>query len=172
MTFQPNYTISNRLLGNITRIHTLSAQLNSRRFPHVVLLEFERAARAVSAHASTSIEGNPLPLTEVKKILKSHPSHVRDSEKEVLNYNAALETLNKRLGEGNAGLSLDLVLDIQKQVTEELLPESQSGHIRDVPVVVNDPRTGNVVYMPPDAKDVSPLLDELLAYLADNQGEV
>jgi hypothetical protein len=57
MTFVPKYTISDRLLSNIARIHTLAAQLNSRRFRHVVLLEFERIARAVSAHASTSIEG-------------------------------------------------------------------------------------------------------------------
>ena len=174
MRFTPKYTITNRLLTNIARIHTLAAQMNSHRFPHVVLLEFERTARAVSAHASTSIEGNPLPLTEVKKILKHHPQHIRDSEKEVLNYNTALEMLNKQLEaqKGNVTLSLELILQIQKQVTEGLLPTSQSGHIRVEPVVVNDPRTGNVVYLPPDAKDVPPLLEELLSYIASSQGEI
>lgn len=172
MTFTPRYTISNHLLSNIARIHTLAAQMNSRRFPHVVLLEFEKTARAVSAHASTSIEGNPLPLTEVKKILKSQPQHLRDSEKEVLNYNAALGMLNTLLESKKGGLSLDLISTIQKQVTKGLLPQSQSGHIRNVPVVVNDPRTGNVVYIPPDAKDVSILLDELLTYLVANHDEV
>src|SRR6266700_5127835 len=107
MTFVPKYTISNRLLSNIARIHTLAAQLNSRRFPHVVLLEFERTARAVSAHASTSIEGNPLPLTEVKNILKRQPGHIRDSELEVLNYNRALEVLNTHLEKHSGDLTLD-----------------------------------------------------------------
>ncbi len=172
MAFNPKYTISNRLLGNIARIHSLATQLNSRRFPYVVLLEFERTARAVSAHASTSIEGNPLPLTEVKKILKSQPQHIRDSEKEVLNYNGALEMLHQYLGDSGGKLSRALILRIQKQVTNQLLPTSQSGHLRQTPVVVNDPRSGRVVYVPPDFKEVPSLLDELLGYVTTNQGIV
>ena len=88
--FQPNYAITDKLLANIKRITSLINDLNNRRFPEVVLAEFEKAARAISTYASASIEGNPLPLTEVKKILKSKPAHIRDSEKEVLNYNQAL----------------------------------------------------------------------------------
>ena len=74
--FQPRYAITDRLLSNIKRVNSLVNELNNRRFPHVVLVELERTARAVSAYASTSIEGNPLPLTEVKKILKSKPAHI------------------------------------------------------------------------------------------------
>jgi len=172
MIFEPRYTISNRLLSNITRIHTLASQLNSRPFPHVVLFEFERTARAVSAHASTSIEGNPLPLTEVKRLLKQHPSYIRDSEQEVLNYNAALEMLDAYLKKDGGVLTLELILRIQEQVVDKLLPASQSGHLREEPVVVNDPRTGQVVYLPPDTRDVSVFLKELLAYIDQHQGEV
>jgi len=172
MAFEPTYTITNQLLANITRIHTLVAQMRERRFPNVVLLEFERTARAVSAYASTSIEGNPLPLTEVKKILKHHPDHVRDSEREVLNYNAALEMLNAALEHGDYLLTRERILHIQKQVTDKLLPPYQSGYLRTEPVVVNDPRAGKVVYLPPDAKDVQPLLDALLAYVMSEQGTV
>src|SRR3989304_4879869 len=95
--FTPIYTITNNLLENIKRVNQLINELNSRRFPNVVLVEFEKTALAVSSYASTSIEGNPLPLTEVKKILKSRPVNIRDSEKEVLNYNQALQKLKKML---------------------------------------------------------------------------
>jgi len=88
--FTPKYTITDRLLSNIKRISTIVNNLNSRRFPNVILANLERIAREVSSYASTSIEGNPLPLTEVKKILKATPAHIRESEKEVLNYNQAL----------------------------------------------------------------------------------
>src|SRR3989344_1659289 len=125
--FQPKYQITNRLLANIKRINSLVSELNNRRFPHVVLVEFEKTASAVSTYASTSIEGNPLPLTEVKKILKSKPIHIRESEKEVLNYNRALQHLNEQLKEYNVKLSLDLILNIQKQVTADLLPSVDSG---------------------------------------------
>mgnify|MGYP001617916980 CR=1 FL=1 len=99
MSFLPKYTITDGLLANIKRINALVNDLNNRRFPRVVLVEFEKTARAVSAYASTSIEGNPLPLTEVKKILKSAPIHIRDSEKEILNYNLVLQDLDKKLKE-------------------------------------------------------------------------
>lgn len=181
--FYPKYTITDNLLAKIKRINDLINQLNNQRFPHVVLVEFEKVARAVSTYASTSIEGNPLPLTEVKKILKSKPNHLRDSEKEVLNYNQALQELNellrtssalqnKKLGEGKVKLSLDLILKIQKQITEGLLPKFESGKLREKPVVVNDPRTRKVIYLPPDAKDVRKLIDDLLNFISSNRDKI
>jgi Fic family protein len=167
--FQPRYTITDRLLANITRINSQVVGLNNRRFPHVVLLELERNAREVSSFASTSIEGNPLPLTEVKKILKSKPSHMRDSEKEVLNYNQALQDLNKMLDKGEVKPSLKLILDIQRQITDGLLPKFESGHLREKAVVVNDPRTGQAVYLPPEINEVKPLMEDLVAFTTDNK---
>jgi Fic family protein len=120
--FQPKYQITDQLLANIKRISQIINDLNNKRFPNIVLLELERTAREISSFASTSIEGNPLPLTEVKKILKSAPSNLRNSEREVLNYNKSLQKLNKRLEQGKVRLSLDFILNIQKQVTEGLLP--------------------------------------------------
>lgn len=163
--FVPNYRITDKLLANITRINTLVRDMNDRRFPRIVLAEFERTARAVSTHASTSIEGNPLPLTEVKRVLKSKPENIRDSEKEVLNYNQALELLNQQLQTNTLTLSLSLILSTHKQVTEGLLPSFESGKLRRKPVVVNDPRSGKVVYLPPDHERVYDLLDELTSFV-------
>jgi Fic family protein len=171
MSFTPKYTITERLLANIKRITSLVAELNNRRFPNIILLEMERTAREVSSFSSTSIEGNPLPLTEVKKILKSKPANIRDSEKEVINYNQALQDLNLKLKEGKAKVSLPLILTIQKQVIEELLPEFDVG-LRQKPVVVNDPRSGQVVYLPPDVKDVAVMLDDLVAFVRSNSSKI
>lgn len=65
--FSPQYTITHQLLANIKHINSLISALNHRHFPGLVLVELEKTAREVSSFASTSIEGNPLPLTEVKK---------------------------------------------------------------------------------------------------------
>lgn len=163
--FNPKYSITERLLANIKRINSIIYELNDRRFPKVVLVELERVARAISAHASTSIEGNRLPLTEVKKILKSAPEHVRDSEKEVLNYNKALEDLSDVFTKNETKLTLSFILSIQGQVTKGLLSETDSGELRQRPVVVNDPRIGQVVYLPPDVKDVETLVNDLLNFV-------
>lgn len=164
--FQPKYTITDRLLANIKHINALVNELNNRRFPDVVLLKLERSAREVSSYASTSIEGNPLPLTEVKKILKFKPAHIRDSEKEVLNYNQALKVLNRQLEKNKVTLSLELILKIQKQVTEGLLPKFESGNLRKKGVSVSDPLTGQTVYLPPDTYDVKPLMEDLVEFVS------
>ena len=170
--FNPRYTITDNLLANIKRVYTLVNELNNRRFPHVVLVELEKTARAVSTYASTSIEGNPLPLTEVKKILKSKPAHIGDSEKEVLNYNKALQDLNEKLEKAQVKLSLDLILKIQKKVTDGLLHKFESGKLREKPVVVNDPRTRKVIYLPPDAKDVSKLMGDLIGFVNSSRDKI
>ena len=170
--FKPQYAITDLLLANIKRINALITELNNNRFPKVILLELERSAREVSTYASTSIEGNPLPLTEVKKILKTKPVHIRDSEKEVLNYNQALQDLNRQLKEGTVKLSLNLILKIQKQVILDLLPKFETGHLREKPVVVNDPRTGRPVYLPPDVKDVKPLMEDLVEFANSNRQNI
>jgi Fic family protein len=170
--FVPRYVITDQLLANITRINSLVRDLNDRRFPTVVLMEFEKVAREVSTFASTSIEGNILPLTEVKKVLKSKPENIRDSEKEVLNYNQALVSLNKLLTRETAELSLSLILDIHRQITEGLLPEYESGRLRQSSVVVNDPRTGQVVYLPPEVEKVEDLMSDLVTFVNANSHKI
>lgn len=172
--FSPKYTITGKLLSNIKHINTLVLELNNRRFSEVVLFEFEKAAREVSAYASTSIEGNPLPLTEVKKILKSRPAYIRDSEKEVFNYNEALEYLNKKLEkEERLSPSLELILEIHKIVMMGLLPQQQDiGALRKKPVFVNDPKTGKIVYLPPDVNEVESLMSDLVEFVNQQNKEI
>jgi len=170
--FIPPYTVSPRLLANIKRVAQLVVDLNNKHFPQVVLLDFERRARAISAHSSTSIEGNPLPLTEVKRIMKHAPEHMRDSEREVLNYNVALEHLNKLTKNVGQTLDLKLVLKIQKIVTANLINKSRSGRIRREPVFVNNPLTRKPIYFPPDHGDALDLMHELFEYVTENKNKI
>ncbi|MBI5151097.1 MAG: Fic family protein [Candidatus Pacebacteria bacterium] len=170
--FTPQYTITNHLLSNIIRIHGLVKDLNDRRFAKVVFVEFEKIAREVSSYASTSIEGNPLSLTEVKRVLKSKPEHIRDSEKEVLNYNQALEHLNQLLQSEKLELSLKLILNIHKHITRGLLLRDESGRLRKNHVVVHDPRTGEIVYLPPDVNQVRGLVNDLIAFVQKNSKKI
>lgn len=166
--FSPKYTVTNKLLGNIKRIAEIVTELNSRSFSNVVLVEMQKRAREISAYSSTSIEGNPLPLTDVKRILKNRPENIRDSEREVLNYNKALVELDELIKKDGVPFNLDLLLQIQKTITDGLIAEHRSGHIRREPVFVNDPRKRQTVYFPPDHGEVIPLLNELFEFLEKN----
>lgn len=170
--FTPKYEITHALLENIKRIYSLTQALNQRRFPQTVLVELQKDAEAVSSFASTSIEGNPLPLTDVKRILKNKPQNIRDSEREVLNYNEILKEINGKLEKAPLPITLPLILQIHKKVTHKLLPAFQSGKLRLDPVFVNDPRAGKTVYWPPDAKDVPFLVKDLILFVETNKSKI
>lgn len=170
--FRPKYTITNRLLGNIKRIAEIVVDINNRNFSKVVLVELENRAREISAFSSTSIEGNPLPLTDVKRILKTRPENIRDSEKEILNYNQALVELGDLLKLKKLSFDTSLIKKTQKIVTNGLMEKYRCGHIRKEPVFVNDPKKRKTIYWPPDHDEVSLLLNELTDYLEKNSGAV
>lgn len=163
--FIPKYTITEVILSRLRCISEEMANLRSVEMPDVVFAKLERDARERSSWSSTSIEGNPLPLADVKKLLKSHPQHARKSEQEVLNYNAALASIVKMNSSYEEYLDHELICSLHKQVTEGLLSEGNCGRYRSQPVFVNDPRVRQTMYWPPDVKDVHGLMDDLLAFV-------
>lgn len=170
--FKPKFTITPKLLENIKRISTLIANLNNYRLGRIVLVKLEKSAREISSHSSTSIEGNPLPLTEVKKILRNKPEHIRNSEHEVLNYNQALVYLNNLISNKKVKFDLGLILKIQQMVTEDLIDSFNWGKLRQAPVFVNNPRIGKPIYLPPDHQDVSKLLSGLIGFVRENRHKI
>lgn len=164
--FQPKYTISPLLLRTIKRIAVLVHELNKRRVPQPVLAQLLSESVITSTYASTSIEGNPLPLTEVRRILKNRPEQARQSEQEVLNYNETLLQLNRL---GSSDFTTDLLLTIHRGVVENLLPAHQIGAWRLEPVVVYEPRTGGIVYLPPDHQDVPSLMEALASFVREQR---
>jgi Fic family protein len=169
LMFEPTYHISAQLLANISRISVLLTELRFRPLTGPVVTELARRAVTLSAHTSTRIEGNPLPLTEVKRLLKRRPEHLGESEREVVNYNDALVELNALVEAGEERLTTERILSIHAVVLRDLEEPDLRGRLRAEPVVVNDPRNGQTIYLPPDHGDVAPLLSELLEFIADNQ---
>lgn len=162
--FEPRYQLTNSLLHNIVRIKNVIGELNEQKFPELVLARFEKDSHALSAFASTSIEGNPLPLTDVRKILKHAPIHIRDTEKEILNYNKALEYLNTLVSKPKP-ITSAVICATQSMVVDGLIEQKNRGTVRVDPVVVNDPRKRSIAYIPPNASDVAELLNQLVNYL-------
>ncbi len=171
--FNPNYLINQELLSNIKKITFLITQLNSRKYPHIVLHKFQVEAKNLSAHASTSIEGNPLGLTDVKKLLKSRPEHIRDNEREVLNYNTALIWLEKKLKQPlPVFLTHSFIHKVHAMVMDDLMSEIQLTEYRNDPVFVNDPRELKTIYWPPDDQDVKKLMEELIIFVNRHQNDI
>ncbi len=159
---QPIYHVSPVLLDTIKQVTILVHELNKRQVPEPRFAELRSEAMATSTYASTSIEGNPLPLTEVRRILKTEPAHLRQSEREVINYNRVLQELYQ---DQRQPLTTTRLLEIHRGVVQGLLPKHQTGRWRQEPVVVHEPRSGGIVYLPPDQAAVPQLMDELVTFV-------
>lgn len=166
-SFSPVYGITPDLLEMIKQITVLVHELNQQAVPDVVLVQMQSEARAVSTYASTSIEGNPLPLTEVKRLLKQQPAKLRQSEQEVINYNRVLSELNQTL---DVPFTAELLHQIQAGIMAELLPDHHLGQWRREAVVVYEPRTQEAIYLPPNYEDVPELMAALITFVQTNRG--
>lgn len=174
MTWNPRYTISNKLLITIREIGESIGEIKAQNLTHATLAKLELNARELSSYASTSIEGNPLPLTDVKRLLKNSKKSIRDTEREVLNYNNALQTLYKSVGQNRFKLSINTLEKVQGQVVDCLMDNPfHCGVLRQDPVIIRNPRKiDEVVFIPPDAKDVRQLTKELMDFVNENVGKI
>ena len=174
MLWSPQYTISNKLLLTIREIGESIGEIKALRFTDAALAKLELNARELSSYASTSIEGNPLPLTDVKRLLKTSKESIRDTEREVLNYNSALQTLFKSVRQNHFVLNVKTLEQVQGQVVEGLMDKpSHCGALRKDPVIIRNPhKIDEIVFIPPDAKDVLQLTKSLMVFVNDNIGKI
>ena len=164
-----SFSYSKIIIDNLKKIAVTSHELNLLKLTDLVFLTMEHSALELSSFTSTSIEGNPLPLTEVKKILKNKPSHLRDTEKEVINYNDTLIWLQRQLQTSPNAFNMRLIYEIHRRCMQGLLPKMSLGKARNEPVFVNDPRKRKTIYWPPNHQDVTKLLTELLKFVRKNR---
>ena len=141
MIWTPKYNITDKLLFTMREIGEVIGEVKSYQLSGKVLARLELDARQLSTHASTSIEGNPLALTDVKRVLKSNKEHIRDTEREVLNYNLALQVLYSSVRKGTFKLNISTLEKTQKQVVDGLMDNpADCGRLRQAPVLIRNPR--------------------------------
>jgi Fic family protein len=171
MSWQPKYTATDRLIFTMRRIGEEIGEFRGLEIGPEAMALLELEARAVSTHTSTSIEGNPLPLTDVKRLLREDPAHIRDTEREVLNYNRALRKIHGDVESGAFRLDVAAMESIQAIVVDGLMDNSDHvGKLRREPVLIRDPRRpGDVVLIPPDHADVPRLFAELCDYITERR---
>lgn len=174
MAWSPQYTISDTLLLTVRKIGEALGEIKSFHLTDKALARLELNARELSSFASTSIEGNPLPLTDVKRLLKAQPANIRDTEREVLNYNRVLQSLQKSVRSKSFKLNISTLEKVQGQVVKGLMDDpADCGRLRQAPVIIRNPRKPDqVVFIPPDAKDIKRLTSDLMEFINKKIGKI
>lgn len=174
MNWKPQYTITDKLLFIIREIGQAIGEIKSFPLSEKTFAKLEIKARELSTYASTSIEGNPLPLTDVKQLLKTKAVHILDTEREVLNYNQALQEIYTAVRSQRFTLNIKTLEKVQKQVVDGLLDNpAHCGRLRQAPVLIRHPqRPDEIVFVPPDVGDVKRLTSEMMKFINAHFGKI
>ncbi|MDR2464506.1 MAG: Fic family protein [Holosporales bacterium] len=160
MAFDPKYTITQNILKNLTKIEAIKEAFKRNPVTPSLMASLRSSAKMASVHYSTKIEGNRLTLKQVEEtILKQKvvPYKERDSS-EVKAYYKAMDYAEKYLKK-NLNFSENFIKRIHDIV------EGFSASYRDGQNAIYDNSSGNIVYMPPEAKDVPGLMAELVDWV-------
>lgn len=168
MTFQPKYTITGSMTNNLLEIEKIKEGIKNLPINPKLLASLRETAKVSSIHYSTQIEGNRLTQEEVKQIIKhkkviSNTGRIRD-EKEIQGYYAALDYIEK-LAKTQGEITEDNIKHIHALVSGNGNTKVNNSEYRTGQNVITDSTTGLIVYMPPEAKDVAPLMREFVEWI-------
>ncbi len=168
--FEPKFTYTNKIVNYIAKIASAKEIIANAKIIPLYDTKLKQDALIKSSHYSTSIEGNPLNLDEVKTLINNNQEPSTKAEQEVLNYFNVLNHLDDYYDEI---ITRDTILSVHKNLTKGLLNNPDyEGKFRDTPVVIGNLHAKKINYIPPDAYKVPFLVDELLDWLNKSTDEM
>lgn len=171
MSFNPKYTITDKILNNLTLIASAREVIEQSHLVPKWEAMLRRQVLIRNTHSSTAIEGNKLTLEQVEALAagKDVPATNKDKQ-EALNYIEALEKIPTLAEKGKIRVA-DL-LNIHKIISKEVMQNSaDSGVFRNRQVFVGKRIFDGSVfkeeleYMPPRTEEVQGLVKEFLDWL-------
>lgn len=171
--FAPKYAITDTLASSLLRLEGAKERVGGLPITPSVLASLRETARLFSTHYSTMIEGNRLTGKDVELVIAKNrhfPGRARD-EREVKGYYRALAGIEDLARRGDP-LTEGQIRGIHGQVMGAGGRRHAATPYRDGQNVIKDSRSGRVVYMPPQAKDVPLLMAELVEWLKSSEGVV
>jgi Fic family protein len=164
------YKFTNKIVRNLMTIEAARKAVGVAILHPSTAESLRKRARVRSTHYSTRIEGNRLTLKEAKEVLEGEKK-LKGKERDVVEVKNYYNSLQKVEEWAEAGI----------EITEERVrklhaiihkgPRAKATIYRKDQNVIRDAATGAIVYLPPEAKDVAPLMKELFKWLAKSEKE-
>ena len=166
--FEPKFSITNSIANNLLEIERVKEGIKTLPVNPKLLNSLRETAKLSSIHYSTQIEGNRLTKKEVKDLIRnkkivSNSGRVRD-EKEIKGYYTALDYIEK-LAKNKSPITEENIKHIHALVIGGGSAKVKDSEYRESQNVITDSSSGNIVYMPPEAKDVAILMKEFVKWI-------
>jgi Fic family protein len=167
--FTPLYSLTPKIANTLGRIEAVKAHIKHLPLTPKVLASLRETARLHTTHYSTMIEGNQLDPSQIQAVLKHEehfPGRERD-ENEIKGYYAALHQIELWVSQ-NTFLTESIIQKLHALVMSNGRTHIKASAYRDGQNVIRDGRTKTIVYMPPEAKDVSPLMNGMMQWIKES----
>ena len=165
MSYEPQFTITPRLLSLVEEVSALRERVQGATVELAWVPALQKDGRSRNAHASTAIEGNPLTLEQVRALEAGDESvgPTERSRREVLNYFAGLRHVEKQANK--KVIRHEDLFRLHRILAEGVMDQGEAGRYRKIKV-----RVGG--YLPPEPGMVSGLMFELLEWWNRKAGEL
>ena len=163
--FNPQYTITASIANNILKIEQIKEQIKNLPVTPHLMASLRESAQLTTTHYSTQIEGNRLTKEEGYEVIKNKkiiPQRKRD-EKEIKGYYKAIQYIEK------LALKKSQILEDEIKKIHSLVEGEKNTNYRNGQNVIKDSLTGEIVYMPPEAKDVPELMKDFIYWLNNDK---
>lgn len=157
--FNIKWSYTNKIVNDLIKINKAKEVVDLLEIPVFIEEEIKKETIAKRVHYSTKIEGNNLNLNEVKEVIENKKESHERNVLEVRNYYNALMYLNKE-SENNNNITENLIFKVHNLVEGKHLTYKNS--FRDGQNVVKDSGSGAIIYLPPEAKDVKKLINQMI----------
>jgi Fic family protein len=130
-----------------------------------------RDARVGTIHYSNQLEGNPTSVADAERVVDGRIATTDNAIRELVNYLAALELIDRRAQDGTLAYSPAFLLELHGTMTAGLgepaadFKPRHEGNWRDGIAIVGDRVTGTVYHEAPPAVEVEGLMEARLTWL-------
>ncbi len=156
-----------RILTALERLENLNGRIIYLPMTHKMQARLRETARLVSTHFSTKIEGNRLSLDEVIDVLGGgkHFKERKRDEQEIQGYYNALTELEKT-ARSKEPITEHLIQKLHAMIMSK---GQKRTPYRAGQNVIRDSQSGAIVYLPPEAHDVGPLMKDLVDWITSTE---
>lgn len=163
--YKPKYRITKHLLNLIEKTGYLRAWIEKSPIDVSSLAFLVKEARIRSTHSSTSIEGNPLTIRQVKGLSENEKNVHTVYQKEVVNYLRALKYAEKH---SKIMITEEVSKKLHVIVTRDILSKDKSGiYKKKQNYVINE--KGIRVYTPVSPQKTPQMMKDLFDWLNSNE---
>lgn len=160
--YKPEYT--DKIVRSIAKIAETKPYLRK----HIgtkLGIELLRGVRIQAITYSNQIEGNQLTVEQVTAVLGGQKIKGKSKDvKEIQNYHEAINYI-ERVSQDSSGIRPNDFYDVHQLVVKDVLQKKDSGCLRQVPVSIMNPASGDVIEECPEPHFLSDLMEDLWSWL-------